>query len=106
LDAVEHVHVDSLGLAEVVIEAADFDEDFVIMARVGFVGREVEVLVEGESRRRAHELCGRTGGNQMVNFDAPPSGANLVGRLVMVRVDGARTNTLAGALVVKPAAAA
>jgi tRNA-2-methylthio-N6-dimethylallyladenosine synthase len=62
-----------------------------------FIGRTVEVLVEGESRAGG-QACGRTTGNQMVNF-APPPGiepAALVGRMVQVRVEAARPNTLVG----------
>jgi tRNA-2-methylthio-N6-dimethylallyladenosine synthase len=62
-----------------------------------FVGREVEVLVEGESRRGA-ELCGRTRGNEMVNF-VVPAGARLdemIGRLLPVRITAARAHTLVG----------
>ncbi len=67
-----------------------------------FVGREVEVLVEGESRTGG-QLCGRTSGNQMVNFDAP-AGVNLTGRLVPVTIVETRTNTLAGRLVTRASA--
>ena len=62
-----------------------------------FLGQTVEVLVEGESRQGA-QACGRTPGNQMVNFALPAgtTAAQLVGRLVRVRVDSARPNTLVG----------
>ncbi len=61
-----------------------------------FVGRVVEVLVEGESRRGA-ELCGRTRGNEMVNFAATGAGLDeLIGRLVPVRITSARAHTLVG----------
>jgi tRNA-2-methylthio-N6-dimethylallyladenosine synthase len=68
-----------------------------------FVGRDVEVLVEGEARRHdgaAAALCGRARGNEMVNF-APPPGRDareLIGRLVPVRITAARTHTLVGEL--------
>ena len=64
-----------------------------------FVGKEVDVLVEGESRVGG-QVCGRSSGNQMVNVDLP-AGARveeLVGRVVKVRIGVARTNTLAGQL--------
>lgn len=62
-----------------------------------FVGRELEVLVEGESRVGG-QACGRTSGNQMVNF-APPPGvapAELVGQVARVRIEQAKTSTLVG----------
>lgn len=63
-----------------------------------FVGRDVEVLVEGESRVGG-QACGRTSGNQMVNFPIGPGQRpeGLAGQLVKVRIAAARTNTLAGA---------
>lgn len=66
------------------------------------VGREVEVLVDGPSRRRAWELAGRTSGNTIVNFPGPES---LIGALVRVRVTEGGPNSLRGELahVVEPA---
>jgi tRNA-2-methylthio-N6-dimethylallyladenosine synthase len=58
-----------------------------------WVGRTAEVLVEGDSARHPGQLCGRTTGNEMVNFAGPPS---LVGQLVAVRITGTRTHTLVG----------
>ena len=58
-----------------------------------WVGRDVEVLVEGDSARHPGQLCGRTTGNEMVNFAGPPS---LTGKLVTVRVTAARGHTLVG----------
>jgi tRNA-2-methylthio-N6-dimethylallyladenosine synthase len=58
-----------------------------------WVGRTAEVLVEGDSARHPGQLCGRTTGNEMVNFAGPPS---LMGRLTPVRIVGTRTHTLIG----------
>lgn len=58
-----------------------------------WVGRDVEVLVEGDSARYPGQLCGRTTGNEMVNFAGPPS---LTGQLVTVRISAARGHTLVG----------
>jgi tRNA-2-methylthio-N6-dimethylallyladenosine synthase len=58
-----------------------------------WVGRDVEVLVEGDSARYPGQLCGRTTGNEMVNFAGPPS---LTGQLVTVRIVAARGHTLVG----------
>jgi tRNA-2-methylthio-N6-dimethylallyladenosine synthase len=58
-----------------------------------WVGREVAVLVEGESARHPGQLCGRTTGNEMVNFAGPPS---LVGKLVSVKIAAVRSHTLVG----------
>jgi tRNA-2-methylthio-N6-dimethylallyladenosine synthase len=62
-----------------------------------FVGRNEEVLVEGESRQGG-QASGRTRTNVVVNFD-PPSGvmpSELVGRIVTVPITGAGTHTLLG----------
>src|SRR6185312_12059213 len=58
-----------------------------------WVGRDVEVLVEGDSARYPGQLCGRTTGNEMVNFAGPPS---LTGELVTVKIVAARGHTLVG----------
>jgi tRNA-2-methylthio-N6-dimethylallyladenosine synthase len=57
------------------------------------VGEVHEVLVDGTSKRRAHELAGRTSGNTIVNFGGSP---DLVGSLVAVRITEAGPNSLRG----------
>ena len=63
-----------------------------------WVGRDVEVLVEGESKRGQGQLCGRTRGNELVHFfgaEGTPV-AGRIGTLVTVHISGAGTNTLQG----------
>jgi tRNA-2-methylthio-N6-dimethylallyladenosine synthase len=60
------------------------------------IGREVEVLVDARSRRRDWELSGRTGGNTVVNFSGA---ADLIGRVVRVRITAANPNSLRGDLI-------
>ncbi|MCW2990015.1 MAG: tRNA ((37)-C2)-methylthiotransferase MiaB, partial [Solirubrobacterales bacterium] len=57
-----------------------------------FVGRELEVMVEGPSRQDPTRLRGRTRHNKVVNFD----GLAQPGELVTVRIDSATSQTLAG----------
>jgi tRNA-2-methylthio-N6-dimethylallyladenosine synthase len=57
-----------------------------------FVGRTVEVLVEGSSRTDAQRLRGRTRHNKVVNF----SGLAAPGELTQVRIDGSTSQTLSG----------
>ena len=57
-----------------------------------FVGREVEVLVEGTSRTDPSRLRGRTPHNKVVNFDGLAS----PGDTVLVRIDSATSQTLTG----------
>jgi tRNA-2-methylthio-N6-dimethylallyladenosine synthase len=57
-----------------------------------FVGREMEVLVEGPSRTDPSRLRGRIRHNKTVNFD----GAASPGELVQVLIDSATSTTLAG----------
>jgi tRNA-2-methylthio-N6-dimethylallyladenosine synthase len=57
-----------------------------------FVGRELEVMVEGPSRHDPSRLRGRTRHNKVVNFD----GLAQPGELVHVRIDSATSQTLAG----------
>jgi tRNA-2-methylthio-N6-dimethylallyladenosine synthase len=57
-----------------------------------FVGRTMEVLVEGPSRTDASRLRGRTRHNKTVNFD----GTAAPGELVEVEISGATSTTLSG----------
>ena len=57
-----------------------------------FVGREMEVLVEGPSRTNPARLRGRTRHNKTVNFDGTAS----PGELVAVEISDATSTTLAG----------
>jgi tRNA-2-methylthio-N6-dimethylallyladenosine synthase len=57
-----------------------------------FVGRELEVLVEGPSRTDSARLRGRTRHNKVVNF----AGLSAPGDLTWVRIDSATSQTLAG----------
>ena len=61
------------------------------------VGREFEVLVEGESRRDAKQLSGRTSQNKVVVFDR---GTHRVGDYVRVRITGCTPATLFGEEIV------
>ena len=57
-----------------------------------FVGRELDVLVEGSSRTDPERLRGRTRHNKVVNF----SGLAAPGEITRVRIDSATSQTLAG----------
>jgi tRNA-2-methylthio-N6-dimethylallyladenosine synthase len=59
-----------------------------------FVGRTLEVLVEGPSRTDPSRVRGRTRHNKVVNFD----GAAAPGELVDVTITGATSQTLSGEL--------
>ncbi|HEY8083945.1 MAG TPA: tRNA (N6-isopentenyl adenosine(37)-C2)-methylthiotransferase MiaB [Solirubrobacterales bacterium] len=64
-----------------------------------FVGREVEVLVEGQSRTDPTRLRGRTRHNKAVNFD----GIATPGDLIDVGIESATSQTLSG-VAAKPLA--
>lgn len=57
------------------------------------LGRVLEVLVDGVSRRSGSEVQGRTSGNTVVNLPGP---RDWIGRLVNVRILGAGANSLRG----------
>jgi tRNA-2-methylthio-N6-dimethylallyladenosine synthase len=69
------------------------------------IGSDVEVLVDSASRRRTHELSGRTSGNTVVNLpmpsDTPGSTAaeGWIGRSVMVRITRSGPHNLSGEAV-------
>ncbi len=60
------------------------------------VGTTERVLVEGISKRREHEVAGRTGNNRIVNFAGP---ARLVDEFVNVRITERRSHSLRGELL-------
>jgi tRNA-2-methylthio-N6-dimethylallyladenosine synthase len=60
-----------------------------------WVGRTTQVLVEGEASRGEGRLCGRTPGNEMVNFE----GVALPGAVVDVEITARRSHTLNGRMV-------
>ena len=66
-----------------------------------FVGRELEVLVEGPSRTDPSRLRGRSRHNKVVNFE----GVGVPGDLVEVQITGATSQTLMGegSLLIAPA---
>ena len=64
-----------------------------------FVGRTMEVLVEGTSRTDQTRLRGRTRHNKAVNFE----GVAEPGELVEVEIDGATSQTLSGVSVKRSA---
>jgi tRNA-2-methylthio-N6-dimethylallyladenosine synthase len=65
-----------------------------------FVGRTLDVLVEGQSRTDASRLRGRTTHNKVVNFD----GLADAGQIVPVEITGATSQTLAGEMSLADAA--
>jgi tRNA-2-methylthio-N6-dimethylallyladenosine synthase len=60
-----------------------------------YVGRTVEVLVEGKSQRNAERLSGRTRTSKIVNFEGSEA---LIGKLVNVTVESANPWALRGKL--------
>jgi tRNA-2-methylthio-N6-dimethylallyladenosine synthase len=60
------------------------------------IGAVEEVLVDGSSRKRASELCGRTTGNTVVNF---PGDASLLSSTVPVRIRRAGPHSVWGEIV-------
>lgn len=60
------------------------------------VGSRQRVLVEGVSRKDAHELSGRCANNRVVNFPGDPE---LIGRMIEVDITSAMSHSLRGRLV-------
>lgn len=61
-----------------------------------YLGKTVEVLVEGKSQRNPNRVSGRTTTNKLVNFDGPES---LTGTLVDVTINSANPWALRGELI-------
>lgn len=71
------------------------------MARISaaMVGSVQRILVEGPSKKNPAELQGRTENNRVVNFNAGPNGARLIGELIDVTITETLTYTLRGEIV-------
>jgi tRNA-2-methylthio-N6-dimethylallyladenosine synthase len=67
--------------------------DISLKKNKAYIGRVVELLVEGESRKNAEVLTGHTGANKVVNFAGPK---HLIGEIVKVRITDAKTWNLGG----------
>lgn len=61
-----------------------------------FVGKTVEVLVEGPSKRNPKRLTGRTPNNHVVNFDTNQPFEQIIGQLVPVTINEAYGFSLLG----------
>lgn len=61
-----------------------------------YLGRSVELLVEGRSARNAERLSGRTRSNKVVNFEG---GDELIGKLIDVKIESANAWALRGSLL-------
>ncbi|SES69649.1 tRNA-i(6)A37 thiotransferase enzyme MiaB [Natronincola peptidivorans] len=61
-----------------------------------YLGKEVEVLVEGTSKTDETRLMGRTRQNKLVNFKGSIS---LIGKLVMIKITEAKTFSLNGEII-------
>jgi tRNA-2-methylthio-N6-dimethylallyladenosine synthase len=66
------------------------------------VGTVQRILVEGPSKKDAHELQGRSENNRVVNFDGGPNGARLIGQMLDVRITDSYANSLRGEIVLNP----
>ncbi|MCC8190074.1 MAG: MiaB/RimO family radical SAM methylthiotransferase, partial [Planctomycetes bacterium] len=58
------------------------------------VGKRLQVLAEGVSPRDSRRWTGRSAGNYICVFDAPPAGENLAGHLLELEVESASALTL------------
>jgi tRNA-2-methylthio-N6-dimethylallyladenosine synthase len=66
-----------------------------------YIGKTIEVLVEGESKNNPDMLAGRTRGNKLVHFKGSK---DLYGKLINIQVTDAQTWLLKGEIVVKETA--
>lgn len=83
---------------ERLIELQTRQREIQLQLNRGLVGREVEVLIEGPSRRGG-QLAGRGPDNRVVNFSGAPESA---GNFARVRITGFGPNSLLGELVDGP----
>ncbi|HYB22098.1 MAG TPA: tRNA (N6-isopentenyl adenosine(37)-C2)-methylthiotransferase MiaB [Thermodesulfobacteriota bacterium] len=76
-------------------ELQTLQKDITLRKNKTWEGREVEVLVEGQSKARVEEKTGRTRTNRTVNF---PGASLRVGELVKLRIEEALPHSLRGDL--------
>jgi tRNA-2-methylthio-N6-dimethylallyladenosine synthase len=74
----------------------DLQKRIQLEKHAGWIGKTVEVLVEGESRKNPAEFSGRSADNRIVNF---PGGRDRVGKLVSVLITRFGANSLFGETV-------
>ena len=86
-DVPEEVKVERLN------EIIDLQREISFRKNQEEIGKTVEVLVEGESKKSADEFCGRTDTNKMVVF---PKNGFRAGEYIRVRVERANSATLFG----------
>lgn len=71
----------------------EVQNDISLRINKGYVGKTVEVMVEGRSKTNPDVLTGRTGTAKIVNFKGED---DLVGRIINIEITGAQTWTLSG----------
>ena len=86
--------VDEPEKASRLSELQDLQKQITLKKNRGLEGEQVEVLVEGKSKRGG-QLKGRTGSNKVVNF---PCEKRLIGELVKVKIEHGFLNSLRGSL--------
>jgi tRNA-2-methylthio-N6-dimethylallyladenosine synthase len=74
----------------------DLQKRIQLEKHANWVGKTVEVLVEGESRKNPEEFSGRSADNRIVNF---PGGQDRVGQLVPIEITRFGANSLFGEIV-------
>jgi tRNA-2-methylthio-N6-dimethylallyladenosine synthase len=85
--------VDEAVKSERLTRLLDLQKEIQLEKHACWVGRTVEVLVEGESRKNSAEFSGRSADNRVVNF---PGGKEHVGGLVPVQITRFGANSLFG----------
>jgi tRNA-2-methylthio-N6-dimethylallyladenosine synthase len=88
--------VDEAVKSERLTRLLDLQKEIQLEKHARWVGRTVEVLVEGESRKNSAEFSGRSADNRVVNF---PGGKDNVGGLVSVEITRFGANSLFGEIV-------
>ena len=89
-DVHEDVKLDRLN------QIIDLQRAISLRKNQGMIGKEVEVLVEGESTKSADDFCGRTDTNRMVVFSR---GNAEIGQYLNLRIDRVNSATLFGTVL-------
>ena len=88
--------VSAQAKSERIVKLQALQGDIQYQINQDLIGAVEEVLVDGTSRKRATELCGRTTGNTVVNF---PGDASLLGSTVAVQIERAGPHSVWGEIV-------
>ena len=91
-------HIDELIKSQRLTRLQNLQKEIAQVDNAAYVGKTVEVLVEGQAKRGHNYLSGRSRAGQIVNFSYSSETTPIVGDLVTVDITEGLLNSLKGRL--------